>query len=431
MRRSSFVCALLAAVASACVAPTRGTGGQAPLADVPSERASMPPVAARTVAAAELTLPAAVRVRLEGLERKSALEVLMPDGEPHTLRLVGREVVDAEGRRGKSLVLAAPQDGVLRVAGRAYTGALVVTPHPELGLRVHNEVALESYVAGVVAAELALWSALPTELEAQAIAARTYAVGQLALRAREREAVELVDGVMDQAYRGLYQPNSAAERSIAERLDAAVRATSGVVLLRGERFEEARFHASCGGTTAAFADVFPEPGPGPPGTACEPCRARAAAEAAKGEPDPKRPLGWRVTVPQEALVRAGKALGLDGPIQALGPKKLDPSGRWLEVQLRGPKGLSVVPFDSLRRALGYGEVKGARIVSASPPFGTPLRAGVTLMGLGRGHGVGLCQEGTRDLARQGWSAEQILAAYYPGARLARVAPRAVEAAHRP
>jgi stage II sporulation protein D len=138
-----------------------------------------------------------------------------------------------------------------------------------------------------------------------------------------------------------------------------------------------------------------------------------------------------VTVPQEALVRAGKALGLDGPIQALGPKKLDQSGRWLEVQLRGPKGLRVVSFDSLRRALGYGEVKSARIVAATPPFGAELRAGVTLEGLGRGHGVGLCQEGARDLARQGWSAEQILAAYYPGARLARVATRAVDAAPRP
>jgi stage II sporulation protein D len=135
-----------------------------------------------------------------------------------------------------------------------------------------------------------------------------------------------------------------------------------------------------------------------------------------------------VTVPHEALVRAGQALSLGGAIRALGPKKLDTSGRWLEVQLRGPQGVKVVPFDSLRRALGYGELKSARILGATPPFGAELRAGVTLAGLGRGHGVGLCQEGARDLARQGLGAEQILAVYYPGARLARVATRVADAA---
>ena len=165
--------------------------------------------------------------------------------------------------------------------------------------------------------------------------------------------------------------------------------------------------------------MFTEPGPGPSSVTCEPCRTRADAEAAAGAPDAKRPLGWRVTVTQTALAQAGAALGLGGPILALGPKRLDPSGRWLEVQLRGPKGVVSVPFDALRRALGYGELKSARIVGATPQFGQTLRAGVTLAGLGRGHGVGLCQEGCRDLARAGWSAERILAHYYPGARLER------------
>jgi len=35
-------------------------------------------------------------------------------------------------------------------------------------------------------------------------------------------------------------------------------------------------------------------------------------------------------------------------------------------------------------------------------------------GRGNGHGVGLCQWGAEGLARQGWSASQILRFYYPG-----------------
>jgi stage II sporulation protein D len=36
-------------------------------------------------------------------------------------------------------------------------------------------------------------------------------------------------------------------------------------------------------------------------------------------------------------------------------------------------------------------------------------------GVGEGHGVGLCQRGAADLARQGWDAVSILRHYYPGA----------------
>lgn len=398
--------------------PTRGAA-RAPLADVPRERQRVPAVTASSDAPRRLAVPHAVRVRLEAREQAALLEVLLADGTPVTVRREGAAVVARKRAPAPSVTLFADQDSALRIDGLAYPGALIVTPHPVSGLRVHNEVAFETYVAGVVAAELALWSAAPAELEAQAIAARTYAALQLVRRQRAGEPLELVDGVMDQAYRGLYQPKSAGERAVAERLDAAVRATAGIVLVRGESFEEARFHASCGGRTASFADIFPEPEPGPPSVPCEACQTRARAEAERGAPDPKRPLGWKVTVPQSTLARAGAALGLGGPIVALGPKTLDASGRWIEAQVRGPKGLTVVPFDALRRALGYGVVKSARITRAVPPFGQSIRAGVVLEGLGRGHGVGLCQEGARDLARAGWTAERILAAYYPGARLVR------------
>ena len=56
-----------------------------------------------------------------------------------------------------------------------------------------------------------------------------------------------------------------------------------------------------------------------------------------------------------------------------------------------------------------------------PRPGRPIGAeGLTVQGRGRGHGVGLCQEALRDLAREGWSAARILRHYYPGARLERL-----------
>ena len=46
-----------------------------------------------------------------------------------------------------------------------------------------------------------------------------------------------------------------------------------------------------------------------------------------------------------------------------------------------------------------------------------IDAGFYFEGRGRGHGVGLCQEGCHDYATQGWDAERILAYDYSGARV--------------
>jgi stage II sporulation protein D len=45
-----------------------------------------------------------------------------------------------------------------------------------------------------------------------------------------------------------------------------------------------------------------------------------------------------------------------------------------------------------------------------------------LSGRGAGHGVGLCEEGARSLARANWTMTAILGFYFPGARLAPAAP---------
>ena len=43
-----------------------------------------------------------------------------------------------------------------------------------------------------------------------------------------------------------------------------------------------------------------------------------------------------------------------------------------------------------------------------------------ISGRGWGHGVGMCQVGAYGLAKQGWTAEQILKAYYSGIELTRI-----------
>ncbi|MEZ5977975.1 MAG: SpoIID/LytB domain-containing protein [Planctomycetota bacterium] len=334
-----------------------------------------------------------VPVRITSAEERDVLFVTV-DGTRHALSRRNASVV-VDG--GAPLPYATFDGAELEHEGRTYAGRLVVAAHPEQGLRLENWVDVESYVEGVVASEVALWSAPPAFLEAQAIAARSYALGTLERRARDGRAF-LQDGVLDQAYRGRFRPDAAGRaRGLDARLRDAVTATRGRVLSFGGRVADARFHASCGGHTASGLDVFgPEAPPG--GTAlCAGCRADSA---------------WSVRLDAADLGRAAESLGLD----SLGvpyPTRTDPTGRWLEVELRGTFGVKPLSALELRRAIGWDRMKSTYVLSwRQGPDG-----GAEIVGRGRGHGVGLCQEGARDLAERGYDAVSILAHYYPGLRV--------------
>ena len=75
-------------------------------------------------------------------------------------------------------------------------------------------------------------------------------------------------------------------------------------------------------------------------------------------------------------------------------------------------------FEEVRRALGADKLLSSAIESTVPRPGETIASTLRFEGRGRGHGVGLCQAAARDCAGAGWSAERILAHYYPGARVA-------------
>ena len=77
-------------------------------------------------------------------------------------------------------------------------------------------------------------------------------------------------------------------------------------------------------------------------------------------------------------------------------------------------------MDELRAAFGSIHLKSALIETSSPAAGGTLHSSLVIHGRGRGHGVGLCQEGARDLARAGHSFHRILSHYYPGSRIERL-----------
>lgn len=141
--------------------------------------------------------------------------------------------------------------GPLTVPGvGSYRGALEFRPDGSGGVETVNAIGLDDYVRGVVAAEMpSSWSA--QALEAQAVAARTYALTSDV----GGSAYQLYSDTRSQEYGGV-----GAETA---RTNAAVAATRGQIVTYKGSPAITYFFSSSGGYTENVQDAFPGATPEP------------------------------------------------------------------------------------------------------------------------------------------------------------------------
>ncbi len=153
------------------------------------------------------------------------------------------------GRFAAPLTVTGP--GPLSLAGMgSYRGAFAFAPDGSGGIETVNVVGLDEYVRGVIAAEMpASWSA--AALEAQAVAARTYAITSDA----GGSAFDLYADTRSQMYGGV-----AAETPAS---DSAVAATRGQVVTYRGLPVVTYFFSSSGGHTENVENVWPGATPEP------------------------------------------------------------------------------------------------------------------------------------------------------------------------
>jgi stage II sporulation protein D len=165
------------------------------------------------------------------------------------------------------------------------------------------------------------------------------------------------------------------------------------------------YHQNCGGTLAAAQEAWPD----------------LRAPYLKQQPDTYcvrgSPLPWKAQLDRRQLEKALRAQGLAAPA---GWSKLEivsrtPSGRALKLAFRGAGEPQLISASSLRfaigRSFGWNQVR-------SDLYDIETTGdSVIFSGRGAGHGVGLCQAGAEEMAREGMNYRQILAFYYPGASL--------------
>ena len=323
----------------------------------------------------------------EAIVDESSLPLTTVRPTARGLRFGGREMPHQAVR------VVCHQDGVLAVNGVRYRGHLLVRRTSAGGLSVVNCVPVDRYLYSVLGSETyRRWPA--AALEAQAIVARSYAVWRIAQR--RGHAYDLDASVLDQSYRGVAKE--------APEFRAAVDRTAGIVLLYRMKLFRCQYHSTCGGHTEAVDEIFPEPPLLPlSGARCTYC---GASERYR----------WSRELSKDALAQALRDGGLSVPgLASVEVAERTRSGR--------AKTMAIVTTAGRRLTQRAADFRLAVGPSKLPSTWFELRAtrgGYQFEGRGWGHGVGLCQWGSRGMAAKGFSATEILRHYYPGATLQRL-----------
>jgi stage II sporulation protein D len=333
-------------------------------------------------------------LRLEDAQGRALYEI--PAGGHASLKVAeGRlwaQGTDLGAR--KAWVKPRREGEAIMVSGHRYRGELTLLVDRESRPRLVNRVGLEAYLMGVLAAEVPPdW---PLEaLKAQAIAARTYALYRAAHPDKGAEAWDLDDTTSSQVYAGQAREDPRTDRAVAD--------TRGQVLLWKGELAQTFFHSNCGGRTADVSKVWGGDVPYLRGVACPYCRN-------------DKHYAWQAEL---GLAKAGQALkdaGLCPSAELRGLEGVDPdlSGRFYQVRIIHGMGESLAKATALRAALGADVVRSTR-------FEADISHGMLrLRGKGWGHGIGLCQEGARGMAEDGYPSRLILDFYFPGTQLARL-----------
>jgi len=290
-----------------------------------------------------------------------------------------------------SMVRITPLEGEdrLKINNRSYRGSILIKADKEQTITVIEELGLEEYLYGVLPLEMG--NNWPLEaLKAQAVAARTYALGNM--NRFGEMGFDLWSDQRSQMYGG-------ASVS-APRVVEAVKATDSEVLTYKGRLVPAFYHANCGGRTARPPWGDMEYTRTLSGVSCRYCSNSGNYR-------------WQTIISEAKILAFLENYGFTpGTVKAIRIADRDRSGRATILKFMGPKNGKSIDIKDFRRAVGSSEFRSSFIIRI-----VKHKNGFEFVGRGFGHGVGLCQDGARTMAEKKFNYRQILKYYYPGAQI--------------
>lgn len=335
-------------------------------------------------------------------------------------------------------------------------------------LVVVNKLPVEEYLESVISSEMRATSS--TELlRAHAVISRSWLFSQMIRRRIPRQGGSFFSFVRkDDEYVRWYdredhlifdvcaddhcQRYQGITRSALANVKEAVEDTRGMVLMDAEgELCDARFSKCCGGITERFSTCWSDEdvpyltavrdGDNNGNAPLPDLTQEAAAETwIRSTPDSfchtddRELLGqvlneydqkttdfyrWRIEMTQEELsqIIRNKREEDFGHIIDLQPVERGVSGRLKRLRIVGTKKTMIIGKElEIRRSLSPTHLYSSAFIVERGPAGTDgIPESFTLIGAGWGHGVGLCQIGAAAMSHKGYSYEDILRHYYPGA----------------
>lgn len=283
---------------------------------------------------------------------------------------------------------------------------------PGLTIQVYNsqkqeqmEMGLEEYVEGVVAAEMP--ASFHTEaLKAQALVARTYAVGRMKIFGGTGCGEKPAADICTDPTRGQAWSSPAELRSrwglfgyyfYSKKIREAVRETEGLIITYRGSPIDAVYHSTSGGQTEAAEYVWGRAVP------------YLVSVPSPGEESSRRFTSTVEFTSTEMAARLGITSGeiqnlLRSGREIVSISRKSPTGRALEIQV-GDKTYSGQEFrQKLNLDSTWIEVRtgGGKISITTRGFG---------------HGAGMSQYGANAMATKGKDFRAIIAHYYPGTKI--------------
>ena len=319
---------------------------------------------------------------------------------------------------------------------RLYAGRLRLQPNAYGTYTLVNQVPLETYLRGVVPHEIG-GGAPYAAVVAQTILARTYALRNL--RRFTADNYQLCADVHCQVYKGLTDTVPLADKAIAQ--------TKGLVLTYNNELIDALYSSTTGGVTAPFSDVWN--GPERPylkarvdspnavwdlsqKSLADENNFRQFLNLKQGFNETGRDVfRWRRTRTIEQinqhlrryLKNRNHPLVNFTTVKQIQIVERSAAGRILKLVVQTNIGNIEIDKNDARSAF---EPPLSTLYYLEPISGADkILKGYAFVGGGFGHGVGMSQYGSYNLANIGWSGEQILNFYYPGTQIQPLSPSLV------
>jgi stage II sporulation protein D len=358
-------------------------------------------------------VPVGAEIKAEETDKNIVVKVLLErNGESITVASDAPAIIDAAGvGAARKFIFTAAADGNIVINGTntAKTRVEITCPDGFLmnnrktyrgnflvylsagNLLLVNKIELEMYLYGVLPCEVSnSWE--KEVLKAQAVAARSFAVYNR-LKNKTPE-YDLDSGVFSQVYKG---------RDIEARAtNDAIDETAGEVLGYEGEVIQAFFHSNSGGKTASSAEVW-----------------GGEYKYLESVDDPysanSRSYSWSYKINREKLsgIISKNKSGI-GNVYDVHITDRTESNRVKNVRITGSEGELNAKGKDLRSWIGNDRLRSTNFtVSVSDNE-------FTFDGRGWGHGVGMSQEGAREMAKEGRTYKEILRYYYKNTKIKKV-----------